>query len=423
MPPIKADCPCQIPGNTCLVGGLHSVFVDQPRVVHLNGPRATMKAYLIIIMAGCCAASILGPIETLQETNEGEERSGRKVVREVGRMIQTAMQSFLAEQTEAMDLRLKQYVDHTCGIAKTNQTIPESIKMHLERGVSRMLAVFANQTSSAAHSFLDQLQLRFEAEIEDGLGNKRENLDENSSSDKSSQFSSPRTRSKSDDALTRSLVSRAVQSQVKYLASRYDLQKQTEHLDKQFGNIQSQSESVIDQKILNYTKEIHRILYSFKPIYETFRNVVDTCGFREEHQQQIDRFEQLLQELNAGLDQNGHTLPNLALPTEAADDFLDERFNVMQNLSRQNLKTMAEPDGNEQQGPPGGQMGECEDSEFLGSTLDMRVCNAAVRYSKCYIQIIAYHCCRSCTAAGLLSETGPHRYLNLPRKISLFKAL
>ncbi|XP_064110977.1 uncharacterized protein LOC135218537 [Macrobrachium nipponense] len=390
----------------------------------MNRPRATMKASLIImkimIMAGCCAASILGPIETLPETNDGAERSKMNVVMEVGPIIQSAMQSFLAEQTKAMDLRLKEYVDRTCGVAETNHTVPESIKLHLEQEVSRILAAFADQMSSAAQSILDQLQLRFETKIGVGLGNNRESLDENSSPGRSSKFSSARTRSKSDEAFIRSLVSGAVQSQVKYLASRYDLQKQTEHLDEQLGNIQSQSESVIDQKILNYTKEIHRILYSFKPIYETFRNVVETCTFREEHQQQIDRFEQLLRELDAGQDQNGRrALPDLAMSSEAAEDFSDERFNAMQNLSRQNLPTMAEPDGNEQQG----QTGDCEDSEFLGSSLDMRVCNAAVRYNKCYIQMIAYHCCRSCTDAGLLPETGPHRYMNLPRKISLFQML
>ncbi|KAG7169999.1 uncharacterized protein LOC121864929 [Homarus americanus] len=65
----------------------------------------------------------------------------------------------------------------------------------------------------------------------------------------------------------------------------------------------------------------------------------------------------------------------------------------------------------------------CENSDFKGSADKLDVCNAAVRFKKCHLQFVAFHCCRSCTEAGQIEGTGPWRYLNYPRQISIFQAL
>lgn len=49
---------------------------------------------------------------------------------------------------------------------------------------------------------------------------------------------------------------------------------------------------------------------------------------------------------------------------------------------------------------------QCQDSTFVTETKDgpnLDVCNAAILLQKCDVHFVAFHCCRSCKAAGLLN--------------------
>ncbi|XP_064095038.1 CAP-Gly domain-containing linker protein 1-like [Macrobrachium nipponense] len=73
--------------------------------------------------------------------------------------------------------------------------------------------------------------------------------------------------------------------------------------------------------------------------------------------------------------------------------------------------------------PPPGKFdpADCIDSTFTGSTgRSLEVCQAAVRFQKCHLEFVAFHCCGSCLEAGLL-ESFPH-YTG-PRSVPVLQAL
>ncbi|KAK8754290.1 hypothetical protein OTU49_015421 [Cherax quadricarinatus] len=65
----------------------------------------------------------------------------------------------------------------------------------------------------------------------------------------------------------------------------------------------------------------------------------------------------------------------------------------------------------------------CEDSVFRGSSPNLSVCAAAVRFKKCQLQFVSFHCCHSCTDAGQIPTLGSWRYLNYPREVTILQAL
>nr|XP_045603921.1 bromodomain-containing protein DDB_G0280777-like [Procambarus clarkii] len=70
-----------------------------------------------------------------------------------------------------------------------------------------------------------------------------------------------------------------------------------------------------------------------------------------------------------------------------------------------------------------GPLTPCEDSTFIGSSSTLSVCSAAVRFKKCRLQFVAFHCCSSCTADGQIPAMGSWRYLNYPRTVTILQAL
>ncbi|XP_068219718.1 polyamine-modulated factor 1-binding protein 1-like [Palaemon carinicauda] len=63
---------------------------------------------------------------------------------------------------------------------------------------------------------------------------------------------------------------------------------------------------------------------------------------------------------------------------------------------------------------------ECVDSNFVGGGRSLNVCQTAVRFQKCHLEFVAFHCCQSCQKAGLLSSL-PH-YTG-PRIVPVLQAL
>ncbi|KAK3849027.1 hypothetical protein Pcinc_044202 [Petrolisthes cinctipes] len=60
----------------------------------------------------------------------------------------------------------------------------------------------------------------------------------------------------------------------------------------------------------------------------------------------------------------------------------------------------------------------CEDSNFVLDGEEFDVCATAVRFKRCHMQSLAYHCCRSCTDSGQIPEDGPWRYINTSRTVT-----
>ncbi|KAK8385079.1 hypothetical protein O3P69_012109 [Scylla paramamosain] len=64
----------------------------------------------------------------------------------------------------------------------------------------------------------------------------------------------------------------------------------------------------------------------------------------------------------------------------------------------------------------------CKDSTFPGSP-GYDVCQAAVRFNRCRLQTVAYHCCHTCTSHNKLPEMGPWRYENASRVVNTLDVL
>ncbi|KAK4307495.1 hypothetical protein Pmani_020747 [Petrolisthes manimaculis] len=64
----------------------------------------------------------------------------------------------------------------------------------------------------------------------------------------------------------------------------------------------------------------------------------------------------------------------------------------------------------------------CEDSNFVFDEEEFDVCATSVRFKRCQIQTLAYHCCRSCTDSGQIPEDGPWRYMNYSRTVTRLTA-
>ncbi|KAK8385253.1 hypothetical protein O3P69_012224 [Scylla paramamosain] len=71
---------------------------------------------------------------------------------------------------------------------------------------------------------------------------------------------------------------------------------------------------------------------------------------------------------------------------------------------------------------PPGAVYPCEDSTFPGSP-GYDVCQAAVRFNRCRLQTVAYHCCHTCTSHNKLPEMGPWRYENASRVVNTLNVL
>lgn len=69
----------------------------------------------------------------------------------------------------------------------------------------------------------------------------------------------------------------------------------------------------------------------------------------------------------------------------------------------------------------GGTVYPCEDSTFPRNNYG--VCESAVRFNKCYLETVAYHCCRTCTDNDKLPEMGSWRYRNDNREVNSLDVL
>ncbi|XP_063847172.1 uncharacterized protein LOC135092521 [Scylla paramamosain] len=66
---------------------------------------------------------------------------------------------------------------------------------------------------------------------------------------------------------------------------------------------------------------------------------------------------------------------------------------------------------------PQGPVYPCEDSTFPGNP-GYDVCQAVLRFDKCRLRTVAYHCCHTCTSHNKLPEMGPWRYENASRVVN-----
>lgn len=114
---------------------------------------------------------------------------------------------------------------------------------------------------------------------------------------------------------------------------------------------------------------------------------------------------------------------------EAATTLTEELQTAVDNIQNQLVKvvnyTSPSPPRSTLAPTPGGS-GErtpCEDSTFVGVSPNFNVCTTAVEFKRCRVNILAYHCCRTCTRSGQIPVDGAWRFYNLPRVVKRIQTL
>lgn len=162
------------------------------------------------------------------------------------------------------------------------------------------------------------------------------------------------------------------------------------------------------------------------------------CLGEDEHQERTASLVQLLESLQISVNSNADSIRSVASAVGGLEGEVAARLGALEELAEKiNNNTLLPPPPP----PPSttttttttttprptttttASISPCLDSTFVGGGAMLDVCDAAVRFKKCRLDFVAYHCCRSCTDAGMITEMGPHRYLAFDRKVSILKAL
>ncbi|XP_068219716.1 polyamine-modulated factor 1-binding protein 1-like [Palaemon carinicauda] len=118
----------------------------------------------------------------------------------------------------------------------------------------------------------------------------------------------------------------------------------------------------------------------------------------------MDGITELLGKLENGIDNNWQS----AVTLETVVQNMQKNFlSKLENLYKLAENGEANSSEEETEDP----IGECMDSKFGTGQIPLNVCQAAIRFQKCRLDFVAFHCCQSCQKAGLLSSlpryTGP----------------
>ncbi|XP_071513671.1 uncharacterized protein [Panulirus ornatus] len=381
-----------------------------------------MKGVLLpyFLLLGLCDASAMGPIESLKEGPQETmtPKHPDSSLSELGEAIVTAMHDMLVRQERSINDRLKQlelYVDRTCGnsqaldtdfVANTvRDTTSDTLDRFMEK-MSSMAVRFANDLRRAFHAEVHQLVKRLE-EQRDSLATK-------------SDLQEMQVRSCADARNT--LYEDNGKAFTPASDGVVDELGVANHL---LASILTLMGNVSSADVFHYTRKISRSLESLEPLYQDLVKVTKTCIPREEELRNLSHLGALLQQLTEEVDENGNALSGMTLALEDAEHMLVDRLQTLEDLTQQLTDSMAisSPDmtsESDSSTTTPGAVSACLNSQFIGVQAYGDLCSTAVRYKKCSLQIVAYHCCQTCTEARQIPEMGPHRFLHYPRRVSLF---
>ncbi|XP_037793316.1 uncharacterized protein LOC119588749 [Penaeus monodon] len=384
-----------------------------------------------LLLLGICSASVLGPLETLwdeqEEKSVGQEAPYPPYLMQFGRTLTSVTHALLERHENMMNERLKRLemlVDSAC---RPPAALAQAAGADFEARLTKRLDGFSDQISSLLQSLGD-----FGANIHFFMKKTEDNIlalptktDIDHVQARLMAAARELTSSARAGAKAPTAPAKNLDKKLTSFVTRDDLAKHTRRLDYQLQGLRDQLGNASLREVLNLTRRTFRSLSSLRPLYESLAKVASNCDLKEG---QFDRLEEMMQELSEDVDENGSVLSGMSLALEDAEDMLADRLTALERLTERlsgdsepreatsRASTTSAPTTPES-------MAECLDSQFMGGRNSMDVCSLAVRYNKCRLQVVAYHCCRSCTDAGHTPEVGPHRFLDYPRRVDMFMGL
>ncbi|XP_042881112.1 uncharacterized protein LOC122258904 [Penaeus japonicus] len=165
----------------------------------------------------------------------------------------------------------------------------------------------------------------------------------------------------------------------------------------------------------------------------------DTCVSTETHRQRTDILAQQLQGLQASVDNNANSIHSVASSVGEVKTKVATRLVALEELAEEISNNTVQPRCPPTRAPAASTtprpatettaslpaartFSPCLDSSLAGKASDENICQTAVLLQKCQLLAVAYHCCRSCTDAGMIPVMGPHRRVNYSRRLSRITA-
>ncbi|XP_037793255.1 uncharacterized protein LOC119588691 [Penaeus monodon] len=380
------------------------------------------KVFLVVLplVLGSCRAS--GPLEQVveqsthtgdQETMNTEEQRFRYLLYQ----ISDTMKKLLSEQQKYIDNRLNTLtltMEMVCGSQAISQVNGRVDVAESGINIENMAAEIVRILTAVLQSQLSPLA------TSEALSDLQSNL--------------------SSSAAT---LTGEVKQAISSLASEVDTNTKSLATESQLQEIKEQLASVTS---CNHRKDFDQVLALLTTTEEDIDDLAESlntslaeqkaaCLSGDEHQQRTASLVELLESLQVSVNSNADSIRGVASVVGGLEGDVVRRLEVLEELAEKiNNNTLLPPPP-----PPtttttttprptttttaAKQISPCLDSTFLGGGATLDVCNAAVHFKKCQIDFVAYHCCRSCTEAGMVPEIGPHRYLNFGRRVSILKAL
>ncbi|KAG7169998.1 uncharacterized protein LOC121864924 [Homarus americanus] len=401
-----------------------------------------MKVVLLLcllLLGSCYTASVLGPIESIQHGSNGVaglETPDSTRLLAIGDAILLAMKDLIYQQEKLITERLKRIealVSHKCGDPDDlDVSVNEVNTSDMKTSAADVLDGFMDKMSSLAQTYADDLRQEFRAETQQVVKMMREEIStlvtnsELHQAGTNAPVNNKRmTYSEGGVEESTTHVMAAVEGKTT-LITRDDLDHRLGFVNHQLAQITKLLGNVSTAEVLDYSRKTFKSLDAFQPLYDSLTKVVEKCEVKEGQYYHLDRLEKILMHLTEEVDENGDVLSGVTVALEEAENMMMERLQALEEITQalnNNLKvapTITIPQSTST--TPPGTLSTCMDSLFVGphaAQKSSNLCKTAMRYDKCSLQIVAYHCCRTCTDAGHIPEIGPHRFLHYPRLVNL----
>ncbi|XP_037793314.1 uncharacterized protein LOC119588746 [Penaeus monodon] len=416
-----------------------------------------MRTVLFIALAlGFCRAA--GPLDPtvdhlgrndVQETINTEEQRYKHLLFQIHGTVQKLLDSHQKHIDERIN-SLTQLVGNSCSSDATGQTnVLGSNSEDLEPKIEELTNFFFARLTATGEKFVTDIQSKLATVTSDVVGHITLQLlavaDKQDVAVINHQLSNLAT-SQALDEMQQSLSSFAstataeVKQAIASLASEWSVNSKSLASSSQVLEIKEQLATVSS---CNQKNDIDQVLALLATAEEDIDSLADTlrtsvaeqkaaCQGGAESQESTAGLVQLLESLRAVVDGNANSIRGVASTVGKLEGEVAARLGALEELAKKiNNNTLLPPPTTTTTTTPrptttttaAKQISPCLDSTFLGGGATLDVCNAAVHFKKCQIDFVAYHCCRSCTEAGMVPEIGPHRYLNFGRRVSILKAL
>ncbi|XP_042881109.1 uncharacterized protein LOC122258901 [Penaeus japonicus] len=413
-----------------------------------------MWKVLVIVLPlvlGSCKAT--GPLEAVveEETINTEEQRYKHLLYQ----IHGTVQKLLDEHQKHVDQRLDtltQLVETACTSGATSQTNDQVDFAEIEPKIEELSNVFFTRLTATGEKFVAEVQSKLKDVTSETVGYITLQLLTVASKQDVAVLQHQLSNLATSEALSDLRVSltsfaatatEEVKQAISSVASERDASNQKVVTQNEMSEIRQQLDVIASCNHMQDFDQVLTLLASTERDIDGLAEIMrtslaeqrSTCVSGDEHRQRTDSLVQLIEGLQASVDANANGIRGVESAVGKMDGEVAVRLAALQELAQDiNNNTLHPPPP-----PPPTTTTTttprptttttapkvatpCLDSSFTGFG-NFDVCGSAVRFRKCKALFMSYHCCRTCTDAGMIPVMGPHRYLQASRSVPIIQAL